>query len=261
MRLLLGYHAVSETWPADLAIAPGDFERHVRMLSWRGYRAVTFHEAVTATRHRKIVALTFDDAYRSVITRALPVLERVGFVGTVFVPTAFIGCSKPMVWPEVARWAASEHRDEMVAMSAEELQMLDSAGWEIGSHTRSHPHLTELDDGRLDEELVGSRADLEQILGRSCRSLAYPFGEHDPRVVDAARRAGYTAAAGTRPLRPTTGSLDVSRQVINRIDDGRRFAIKTSPPVQLLRTSSAGRRLIAARRARRARRAVPRSGG
>ena len=122
--LVLGYHAVSERWPAALSIAPRHLEEHVRMLADRGFLGVTFHEAVLRPPGAKTLAITFDDAYRSVIELALPILSRVGFVATVFAPTAFVGTEEPMAWPGIDHWRDTEHAGELVPMSWEELQRL-----------------------------------------------------------------------------------------------------------------------------------------
>ena len=39
--LVLCYHAVSPSWPAPMSIAPDAFERQLRFLVRRGYRAAT----------------------------------------------------------------------------------------------------------------------------------------------------------------------------------------------------------------------------
>ena len=61
--LALCYHAVSERWPADLSIAPRHLEAHLQMLADRGFRGVTFREAVLGPPDSKTLAITFDDAY------------------------------------------------------------------------------------------------------------------------------------------------------------------------------------------------------
>ena len=65
---------------------------------------------------------------------------------------------------------------------------------EIGSHTASHPRLTQLGDAELHRELSESRERIADELGRPCRYLAYPYGDEDRRVRAAARHAGYEAA-------------------------------------------------------------------
>jgi peptidoglycan/xylan/chitin deacetylase (PgdA/CDA1 family) len=250
--LVLGYHAVSERWPAALSIAPQHLEEHASMLAARGYRGVTFHEAVTEPPTPKTLAITFDDAYRSVIKLALPILSGVGFVATVFAPTAYVGSEEPMAWPGIDHWRDTEHAEELVPMSWEELEHLAEAGWEIGSHTHSHPRLPALDDAALKDELETSRLQIERRLARPCPSLAYPYGDYDARVVEAARHAGYLAA-GTLParLKRPSGPLDWPRIVVTRPDDARRFRWKVSPVVRKLRASPAWSVLHALRPGRR----------
>ena len=85
-------------------------------------------------------------------------------------------------------------------MSWDQLGELADAGWEIGSHTRTHPHLTQSRRRELRAELESRKATVEERLGRPCPTLAYPYGDYDERVVAAAGAAGY-AAAGTLPAR------------------------------------------------------------
>jgi peptidoglycan/xylan/chitin deacetylase (PgdA/CDA1 family) len=250
--LILGYHAVSERWPASLSIAPRHLEEHLRMLADRGFQGATFHEAVLRPPSRKTLAITFDDAYRSVIELALPIISRAGFKATVFAPTAFVGAEEPMAWPGIDHWRDTEYAGELVPMSWEELERLVEAGWEIGSHTHSHPRLPTLDDDALADELVRSRQVIENHLARPCPSLAYPYGDHDARVVEAARRAGYEAA-GTLPARLTkpTGPLDRPRIVVTHPDNAHRFRWKVSPLARKVRATPAWSLLHAARRGRR----------
>lgn len=159
----------------------------------RGFEPLTFTEAMRDPE-RKALAITFDDAYRSVPELALPVLSELGAPGTVFVPTADMGEGSLRAWPGIEEWVASPWERELTGASWTELRRLTDAGWEIGSHTRTHPHLVSLDDESLRQELQGSREDCVTATGLPCRSLAYPFGEADSRVAAAAKEAGYEAA-------------------------------------------------------------------
>jgi peptidoglycan/xylan/chitin deacetylase (PgdA/CDA1 family) len=241
--LVLCYHAVSESWPAKIAVTPSQLERQLRFLVQRGYRGVTFTEAATAPPNGKLLAVTFDDAYRSVFTHALPVLSSLGLPGSVFVPTSFAGSETAMTWPGVEQWAGGHHSPELIPMSWEELGRLGDSGWEIGSHTRSHPRLPQLDDARLAEELQGSRQDCEERLGMPCLSLAYPYGDVDARVVSAVEAAGYRAAGpmlrGAAILRGTGMSVRLGwpRVGVYLSDSPSRFRFKVSPRLRRLRTS------------------------
>lgn len=235
--LVLCYHAVSESWPADLSIAPGRLRAHLEYLCDRGYRGVTFSELVAGATG-KVVAVTFDDGYRSVIELAQPILAELGFPGTLFVPTDWIGTERPMAWPGIEQWLGTEHEAELVPMGWDEVRRLRDAGWEIGSHTCSHPKLTRIDATRLADELGRSRRICEEELG-ACASIAYPYGDHDDSVVLATGAAGYSLAAtlpdGSPPPRP----LAWPRVGIYNNDDLRAFKVKTSPLVRRARGSKA----------------------
>ena len=64
--LVLCYHALSPDWPAILSTTQERFAEQLRHLAGRGYRGVTFSEAAAGRAAGKTVAVTFDDAYRSV---------------------------------------------------------------------------------------------------------------------------------------------------------------------------------------------------
>jgi peptidoglycan/xylan/chitin deacetylase (PgdA/CDA1 family) len=192
--LVLGYHAVSDDWPASLSVPPDRLERQLEHLLERGYRGTTFTEAVTRPPARRTLAVTFDDGFRSVYELAAPVLTRLGLPGTVFVPTSFLGEPR-LVWPGIDRWLGGAHDRELAPLSWHDARSLADLGWEVGSHTRTHPDLRTLDDTSLADELEGSRRDCEEQLGGPCTAVAYPYCAHDDRVVRAARKAGYLCAA------------------------------------------------------------------
>ncbi len=236
--IVLCYHAVSERWNADLSITPERLEHHLTTLVRRGYRGVTFTEAANGAPHSKAVAVTFDDGYRSVLTQAFPIMQELGLVGSVFVVSESVGSERPMSWPGVDHWLGTEHEHELVPLSCDELNQLIDAGWEVGSHTRTHPHLTALADGELESELRGSREDCERLLDRPCASLAYPYGDCDERVVAAAGRAGYQVAAALSSRLGSPRALEWPRVGIYYGDDERRFKMKASPLVRRVRTTA-----------------------
>jgi len=236
--LVLCYHAVSEDWRAPLSITPRALESQLGLLVRRGYRGATFHRSILAPPAPKTLAVTFDDGYRSVSELARPILSRLGLPATVFVPTGFIGRSL-MAWPGIDQWLSGEHEHELALMSWTELRALADEGWEIGSHTRSHPHLTCLDDTELREELEGSRSDCEDHLGAPCRSLAYPYGDHDERVVSAAGRAGYETAGTLPRLLHPPSPLRWPRLGVYHVDRGSRFRLKVLPASRRVRASRA----------------------
>jgi peptidoglycan/xylan/chitin deacetylase (PgdA/CDA1 family) len=176
---------------------------------------------------------------------AFPILRAAGMPGTVFVPTALMGMEEPMAWPGIDQWLGTAYAGELAGMSWDQLRELADAGWEIGSHTRVHSRLTALGEEELHEELSTSRQECEKRLGRPCRTLAYPYGSVDGRVIAATEAAGYAGAPASPLLRlPEPSRLHWPRLGIYRGDDLRRFRAKISPAVRRLYASPAWEPLI-----------------
>ncbi len=240
--LVLCYHAVSPDWPADLAVTPERFEEQLELLVRRGFVGRTFEKTLAEPSATPTVVITFDDAYRSVREAALPIMRRLGLPGSVYVPTSYPGQPGPMVWGGIDRWVGTPHEPELSCLGWDELGELADEGWEVGSHTRSHPHLTGLDDAALMTELEGSKADCEEALGRPCTSIAYPYGDVDSRVSGAAGAAGYTAGAALPEGRFHLGDpLAWPRVGVYNGDDLRRFRLKVSSWVRRVRATSVWR--------------------
>jgi peptidoglycan/xylan/chitin deacetylase (PgdA/CDA1 family) len=235
--LVLCYHALSEDFPAALSVTPQAFEFQIGLLASRGYRGATFSEAALGAGPGKVAAITFDDGYRSVDRLARPILERFGFPATVFVPTAYVGSEGPLSWPGIEQWSNGPHQDELVPMSWPELRALTEAGWEIGSHTVSHPHLTGVDEETLRGELADSRQRCAEMIG-ACTSIAFPYGDCDARVLDAARDAGYSAAGLLATELGRQDRFACPRIGVYHSDGRRAFRAKVSPTVRRLRESS-----------------------
>ncbi len=226
--LVLCYHALSRSWPADLSVTPEAFEQQLRALAGQGYRGITFSEAVGGLGTGRRVAVTFDDAFASVASLAKPVLDALGWPASVYAVTEFAGSDGPLHWTGVSQWANTDHAAELAGISWIGLRDLADAGWEVGSHTVTHPRLTTLDDAALDRELADSRAAVETALGQPCASLAYPYGDVDARVVAAAGRAGYRMGGALPHRWHRTDALHYPRVGIYRPDTLQRFRVKTA---------------------------------
>jgi peptidoglycan/xylan/chitin deacetylase (PgdA/CDA1 family) len=236
-HLVLCYHAVSETWPAGLSVEPQLLRRQLVSLLRRGYRAERFQDTVLAPTAARSFSVTFDDAFRSVVEVAAPILAELGIPAALFVPTGHVG-GAPMNWPGIDQWLGGPHEAELTGCTWTEIGELGAAGWEIGSHTHSHRRLTMLSDDELEVELQQSKLVLEQRLGTECRALAYPYGDHDERVVAATRRAGY-AVACTLPARILSRApLSYPRVYVGHDDNDLRFALKTAVATQSVRRSA-----------------------
>lgn len=191
----------------------------------------------------RCVAITFDDAFRSVREYAVPELQRSSFPFTIFVPVEFVG--RPLGWK-----MESEGRREDV-MTRDELRRLTDLA-EMGSHTLTHPRLTQLDDARLEEEVRASRSVLAELVERPVRLLAFPYGDHDGRAVAACRAAGYERVFGIdpRPVNPLGDDFVRGRISVDPNDGPFVFKLKASGAYAWMPYASALKAKILTRRSR-----------
>lgn len=239
--LILCYHAVSPTWECFLAVEPDRLRSQLRYLLRRGYRPLTLSAALVEPDGGRSFVVTFDDGYRSILDRALPVLGELGVPATVFVPTDLIDEAGLFGHMSDAHLPSPAQEEELRCMSWGQVRKLADAGWEVGSHTCTHPHLPGVDDRRLVAELRRSRAVCEERLERPCESIAYPYGSHDARVVAATAAAGYRFAVTleTRMFEPIAGRgpLELPREGIFRETRWPKYLANTSRTVRRVRLS------------------------
>ncbi|MEX2422180.1 MAG: polysaccharide deacetylase family protein [Actinomycetota bacterium] len=215
---------MSDAWQHPLAVTRRSFERQISTFRRRGFRPIPADALFDGVRRG--LHVTFDDAFRDVLD-IVPLVERFGLHATVFPVTSFADSEGPFDVPELANEGA-DHPERLSTMRWSDLAELAARGFEIGSHTATHPHLTTLTDAELDSELGDSRTRIEDELKQVCRLLAYPYGEHDERVQSAAQRCGYTAAFGL-----SVGTERSNRYALPRID----FYRRDSLPRAILKTT------------------------
>jgi peptidoglycan/xylan/chitin deacetylase (PgdA/CDA1 family) len=144
-------------------------------------------------RGQHYCAVTFDDGIRDVVENAVPELQKRNIPATMFVVASALG-RHAWWWPPSA---LSEPQAPVI--SAEQLRALPSGLISIGSHTLTHPMLPCLKEEEARRELYGSRAVLEQILGRRVTLFSFPFGAFSPALISWCREAGYERVFTSTP--------------------------------------------------------------
>ncbi len=121
--------------------------------------------------------LTVDDGYVDDVKTILPILQAHHFIATFYIIT---------------------HRfHEPGFLNPTEVRRLDAAGMDIGAHTRSHVPLAKIAPGEVEGQVLGSRRDLERVVGHPVQWFAYPFGSFDASVLAKVRAAGFVLAVTT----------------------------------------------------------------
>jgi hypothetical protein len=158
-------------------------------------------------------------------------------------------------WIEAAKGVSGSARDDALealavtlgtdipsdAYSGEVLSWADiremaGLGIEFGSHTLTHPILTQLPVDQVTRELTESRRRLEDELGSDIRSLAYPNGtvrDFSPEIERLCAEAGYEAVFSLVPGPARRREALSNPMAIRRIafylpDTGRRWRAKVA---------------------------------
>lgn len=197
--VILTYHSVSEG-DSPLEISPGLFAQQMEWLRANS-RVAPLGEVVLALKERKplperTVVLTFDDGFRDFYTSAAPLLRRLGFPATIFLPTGY--CGRTNCWPGQPDWVREE-----ALLDWQQVAELAEGGFSFGAHTIHHPVLTALTIDEAEQEIAGSKTHIEERTGQMVEFFAYPYGRWCPAVRDLVRLhyrgACATAAGAVKP--------------------------------------------------------------
>ena len=228
---ILMYHSLSSENEGGVrayyrtATAPSVFASHMRYLQEQHYRTINLPEAAkllkTGGMTEKLAVITFDDGYADFSRHALPELSRYGFSATVFLPTAFIG-NEPRQF---------KGKDCLTWGQARELQ---NAGISFGSHTITHPQLSNLASSAVTQEVSQSKQTIEHELGSPVDSFAYPFAfpQQNAGFVQQLREtlvgSGYQQGVCTRigTARADDDQYFLRRLPMNSLDDASLFDAK-----------------------------------
>lgn len=204
---VLLYHHVADGTPASTSVSPATFDAHLDLIERQGYQVVPLMQIVDAlvsgtVMDSRWVAITFDDAYRSVGTTAAIKLAERGWPFTIFVSTNYVddGYGLYLSWAE--------------------LRELEAGGAAIANHTLSHEHMIRRQgdedrqawQNRLAREVTAAQARLAAELEAPLRLIAYPYGEFDAEVAALMQSLGFIAfGQQSGPVGSTTGHYAIPR--------------------------------------------------
>lgn len=181
---ILLYHRVStdsDKLDSQYNIPPEKFEEQMQWLFDNGYQTITVSDLANLIYNggeipQRPVVITFDDGNLDMYKNVFPILKKYGYVATFYVVESYI------------------NGEDMV--STDQLKELIQNGWEIGSHSKTHAHLPGISEEQLPDEIRMSKLNLEEKLGVTINSFAYPFGEINDNIIRLTVNFGYKSAVG-----------------------------------------------------------------
>jgi peptidoglycan/xylan/chitin deacetylase (PgdA/CDA1 family) len=168
------------------------FARQMDMLL-RYTQPVHADHVIPLSANKRYAAVTFDDGYLNVIENAIPELEKRRIPATLFIITDALG--------KLPNWLTDPNSDtaKQPVVSAGRLRELSPDLVTVGSHTRTHARLTDLQDADAKREIFESRRQLEEILGVAVRLFSFPFGAFNAKLIAFCKEGGYERVFTTKP--------------------------------------------------------------
>jgi len=157
--ILLYHHIATNPTSSRYYVEPDMFARQMQWLYDHGYKTISVTTLINTIKNggllpERPVVITFDDGWQDVFVNAFPVMQKFGFYGVSYLITSRIGGSG--------------------VVTADQVRQLLQSGWEIGSHSRTHPNLDEHHE-LISDEMNGSRTYLETTFTVPVNTLSYPL--------------------------------------------------------------------------------------
>ncbi len=224
--------ARAEYFCPDLVVTPEALRAHCAVYR-EHFEVLPVREAFArmcsgALGEKPLLSLSFDDGYRDNFEIAAPILEEHGLRASFYVIAGLVDTKELPWYDRVALSEASTsagralvesmkslpnaerirrvagvrpsppaNPDLDLIMTSAQLRGLHDKGHEIGSHSLTHPILTQVEADKLPEELHASRVRLEGVLGAAVDTFCYPNGNYNAEIVAGLRDSGYKAALST----------------------------------------------------------------
>lgn len=224
---VLMYHAFGERDENNrYVMSKRSFRWQMRLLAALRFRVIPLERLIRGLREndlppKRAVVITIDDGYLDNLTLAWPILRRYRFPATFFLVSRKLGANSD--WQKADNTTLGRP-----LLSIKQARDMHEAGASVGAHTRTHCSLPNQTDEELDDQIQGSRKDLEETCGAPVETFAYPFGRFDRRAVEAVEQAGYAGACTADADLVHTGAdpLRIPRIEVKSTDALPRFLYK-----------------------------------
>jgi peptidoglycan/xylan/chitin deacetylase (PgdA/CDA1 family) len=228
------YHRIDDTLDRDiLCVTPFAFSLQMTWLKEEGFNVLDPQTALMklkeGTLPKKSVMITFDDGYEDNYKNAFPILSEHGFPAAIFPVTAFSG-------GQTSHPRYKNYKGSITYLTPDQIREMSRFGISFGSHTDTHPLLTDLSQDEAEKELMTSKKILENWTGNPVTLFAYPNGAFSPKYFPVISKTGFHAALTTIPGVNTkeTPPWELRRTEISGRDSLLSFSLKLNGGIDAL---------------------------
>ena len=177
------YHRFDEPNYPSTNITLEQFQSHLEEFKTQDYNVLPLEfivdSIITETPlPNNTIAISIDDGHKSILKKAWPLIKKYGYPITIFISTE----------PHDANFSNY--------LSWDEIRFLKKEGVDIGAHTRTHPHLHNLNSEKIKNEIEYANKRFLKELGEVPKLFAYPFGEANQKVIEIIKDYGFKASFG-----------------------------------------------------------------
>lgn len=200
------------------------FYYQMEFLKNSDYKVISLVDAIDLITYNKIidskyVVLTFDDGCERFYDVTFPIIEKFGFPTTIYPVVGYLG--------KYASWGTITNA-RIKILSKRMVVELNNAGVEIGAHTIDHPKLTRISRNSATDQVRCSKALLEELIGESVRSFAYPHGDFNQQIVEIVKEVGFMNALTciNKNAEEAKSVFEIPRKYVTYFDSLDRFILK-----------------------------------
>lgn len=167
---ILYFHTI-ETGRSPLCFSPDLFKRCIAGLHKKGFQTISLLKAVECIKQDssfpdRSLVITFDDGYESIYEEAFPVLKQYGMTATIFLTVG----ENDKIMHKIPSF------DRRLMLHIDQIREMQRNNIQLGAHTLTHPDLTKITLKRAENEIIKSKAIIENIINSPVHSFAYPYG-------------------------------------------------------------------------------------
>ena len=195
--IILAYHSINDRRKDSLSVSTENFRWQIEYYLNKGYRTITledYHQK-KYSEEQKILIITFDDGYADNYTHAFPILKKLNCTAQIFLTVDFIDTDNTFWWDRDK--IIDGNTIDFLTLSLPQINEMRDYGINFGSHTLSHPMLTQINVKNAKHEIRESKRKLEELLDCEISVFCYPHGDLNEEIINLVSKAGYKNAVVT----------------------------------------------------------------